>query len=118
MSATPAIKRLLAATLLAGAGALAGTAVAPVAAHADPGASGPHTWCPGQPHYFAGDNIPNWDWNICHTYYTVYGGAQGNVSKYVWEGPEGQDPPVPPGSISIPARNCGLFYCEYPGGRR
>ena len=79
MSTAPRHPRLVAAALATAAGALAATLVTPATASADPGASGPYTWCPGQVHYFAGDNVPNWDWSICHTYYTVFGGAPGNV---------------------------------------
>ena len=112
------IKRTAAAALLAGAGALAGLALTPATAHADPGrATGPITWCPGQYQGFAGGSgRPNWDWNVCHTYWWVYGEPGGNVADAVWEGalPPAQ---IPLENLTRPPFNCGLFFCQDPGGR-
>jgi hypothetical protein len=69
-------------------------------AQAAPGpvhAGGPYTWCPGndrkggpgQPFL---TNPPNWDWNVCHSYYVVQAG-KGNVAPGIWEG---DNPPLPP----------------------
>src|SRR4029079_7802385 len=82
-------KRAAAAAMLAGAGALASVVLTPATAQAEPGrATGPVTWCPGQHEGFAGSGPgrPNWDWNVCHTYWWVYGEPGGNVAESVWEG--------------------------------
>jgi hypothetical protein len=69
---------------LMGMGMLAGPAHA-----APPG--GPYTWCPGDDPGggpggpFNSPGPPNWDWKICHTFYTVNWG-QGNVSPTIWDG--------------------------------
>ncbi|WP_228032394.1 hypothetical protein [Mycolicibacterium sp. P9-22] len=115
----PSIKRITAAAVLAGAGALAGLVLTPATAHAEPGrATGPSTWCPGQYQSFAGGGSgrPNWDWNVCHTYWWVYGEPGGNVADAVWEGAL---PPaeIPLENLSRPPFNCGLFFCQDPGGR-
>ena len=73
------------------------------------------TWCPGQnPASVSQINPPNWDWNVCHTYWSVSGGL-GNVAPNVWEG-ELPPPGIPLANLSRPAVNCGLFYCQDPGG--
>ncbi len=69
-------------------------------AHAD----GARTWCPGDdPRGGPGGPFvtspPNWDWNVCHTFYIVPAG-QGNVSPGIWA-----DSP-PPGGVPAPAP-CG-----------
>lgn len=116
MSSTSRVKRAAAAALLAGAGTLASLVVTPAIAHADPQATGPITWCPGQydPFYKSGPDRPNWDWNICHTYWRVWE-VPGNVATYTWEG---DLPPaeVPLAGLQRPSFNCGLFYCQDPGG--
>jgi hypothetical protein len=117
MTTAPLLKRALAATVLSSATALAGLAFGSATANAQPYVYGPLTWCPGQATAGMPDKVINWDWNTCHTYYSVDFGVVGNVSEHVWEGAE-PPPGLAPGSISIPPRNCGLFYCEYPGGRR
>lgn len=109
-------KRVAAAVLLAGVGVVLAGLVTPGVAHAAPGATGPLTWCPGQPEYFGGGQYrPNWDWNVCHTYWTI-SEVPGNVAPFIWEG---EFPPaeVPLEGLSRPAVNCGLFYCQDPGGR-
>jgi hypothetical protein len=92
---------------LAGLGLVAGTAQA-----APP--SGPYAWCPGDDPGggpggpFNSPGPPNWDWNICHTYYTVNWG-QGNVSLTIWDGenpPPDNRGPVGPCSL-LDTRGCG-----------
>lgn len=45
-------------------------------AHAAP-PTGPYTWCPGDDPGggpggpFNSPGPPNWDWSVCHTFYTV-----------------------------------------------
>ncbi|KAA0095957.1 hypothetical protein CIW49_20625 [Mycolicibacterium sp. P1-18] len=119
MTTTSRTTRAAAAALLAGAGALAGTVLSPATAQADPGrATGPFTWCPGQYQGFtpSGPGRPNWDWNVCHTYWWVYGEPGGNVAESVWEGglPPAQ---IPLENLTRPPVNCGLFFCQDPGGR-
>lgn len=116
MNVTSRAKRTAATALLAGAGALAGLVFTPATANAEPGrATGPITWCPGQYQGFAGGTgRPNWDWNVCHTYWWVSSGS-GNVAKNVWEG-ELPPPDIPLANLSRPAVNCGLFFCQDPGG--
>jgi hypothetical protein len=60
-------------------------------------AGGPYSWCPGDARtggpglpFFT--NPPNWDWNVCHSYYIVQAG-KGNVAPSIWEG---DNPPTPP----------------------
>lgn len=119
MTTTPhGIKRITAAAVLAGAGALAGLVLTPATAHAEPGrATGPSTWCPGQYQSFAGGGSgrPNWDWNVCHTYWWVYGEPGGNVADSVWEGalPPRSDPPGEPVASAVQLRPVLL-----PGSRR
>lgn len=117
MTTAPRFRRTIVAALISGTTALAGVALSPATANALPYVYGPLTWCPGEMTAGMPDKVINWDWNVCHTYYSVDFGVVGNVSEHVWEGAE-PPPGLPPGSISIPPRNCGLFYCEYPGGRR
>lgn len=110
--------RSTAAALLAGAAALTSLTLTPATAQADPDAraTGPFTWCPGQYQGFAsGSERPNWDWNVCHTYWWSYG-VPGNVAPSVWEGalPPAEVPLV---NLTRPPVNCGLFYCQDPGGR-
>lgn len=119
MISTRRMRRLIAVTALAGAGALTSVVGLPATAQADPGrATGPFTWCPGQYQGFAGSGSgrPNWDWNVCHTYWWVYGEPGGNVADSVWEGAL---PPaeIPLENLSRPPINCGLFFCQDPGGR-
>lgn len=117
MISSAGVKRAAAAALLASAGAFA-SLLAPAIAHADARATGPFKWCPGQYQSFAGSgpDRPNWDWNICHTYWWVYSDVpMGNVATSVWEG---DLPPaeVPLSGLTRPPVNCGLFYCQDPGG--
>jgi hypothetical protein len=119
MSSISRTKRVAAAALLAGAGALSGLVLTPATADANPDArgTGPFTWCPGQHQGFAGGgpDRPAWDWNVCHTYWWVHG-TPGNVAPSVWEGAL---PPadIPLENLSRPPFNCGLFFCQDPGGR-
>jgi hypothetical protein len=111
-------RRIVGATVLAAAAALTGGLGSPTA-QAEPGrATGPFTWCPGQHQGFAGSGPgrPNWDWNVCHTYWWVYGEPGGNVAEAVWEGAL---PPavIPLENLTRPPVNCGLFFCQDPGGR-
>jgi hypothetical protein len=73
------------ALLVGGVGLSAGTA------HADWG-GGPYRWCPGQPLPQTGDPHQPvvWDMNTCHTCYRV-GPNQGNVGRYIWDGPNPPD---------------------------
>lgn len=116
MTSTTRAKRAVAAAVLAGAGALASSVLTPAFARADPQATGPYTWCPGHTQPFApsGQYRPNWDWDACHTYWSVLG-MRGNVSANIWEGA------LPPAEVPLqllfrPSVNCGLFYCQDPGG--
>ena len=108
-------KRLLVGSLMSAGVAVAGLVLTPATAHAQGTATGPKTWCPGQnPASVSQINPPNWDWNVCHTYWWVTTGL-GNVAPTVWEGA------LPPAGIPLenlrrPAVNCGLFYCQDPGG--
>jgi hypothetical protein len=106
MNTARALKRIVAGVLLSGGVAVAGFGVAGGTAQAGPslapqyrgpfGAGGPYHWCPGDdPKGGPGQpftNRPNWDWNICHTYYVVPAG-KGNVSPGIWDG---DNPPPPP----------------------
>lgn len=116
MSSRSRTKAAGAATLLASVGAFAGVLFNPAVAQADPQGKGPFTWCPGQYQSFlkSGPERPNWDWNVCHTYWTVWD-VPGNVADYVWEG---EVPPagIPLENLTRPPVNCGLFYCQDPGG--
>ena len=76
--------------------------------------SGPYTWCPGDDPRggpggpFVSPGPPNWDWSVCHTYYTVNWG-QGNVSLTIWDGdnpPPDNRGPVGPCSL-LDTRGCG-----------
>lgn len=108
-------RRLLSGSLMSAGVAIAGLVLTPATAHADGSAKGPLTWCPGQnPASVSQVNPPNWDWNVCHTYWWVSSGS-GNVAKNVWEG-ELPPPNIPLENLSRPAVNCGLFYCQDPGG--
>lgn len=58
-------------------------------------AGGARNWCPGddprgEPGGAFTTSPPNWDWNVCHTYYIVPAG-QGNVSPGILA-----DAPPPP----------------------
>ena len=108
--------RFVAGSLMSVGVAIAGLVLTPATAHADPGrATGPKTWCPGQdPASVSQINPPNWDWNVCHTYWWVSSGL-GNVATNVWEG-ELPPPGIPLANLSRPAVNCGLFFCQDPGG--
>ena len=92
--------------------ALAGTGLVAVPAAAAP-PTGPYTWCPGDDPAggpggpFTSPGPPNWDWNICHTFYTVNWG-QGNVSPTIWDGenpPPDSRGPVGPCSL-LDTRGC------------
>jgi hypothetical protein len=109
-------RRLFAGSLMSAGVAIAGLVLTPATAHADGSAKGPLTWCPGQDPASVGSGSyrPNWDWNVCHTYWWVYG-RPGNVSNGVWEG-ELPPPDIPLANLSRPAFNCGLFFCQDPGG--
>jgi hypothetical protein len=116
VSSTSCVKRSAAAALLAAAGACASVVLTPATAHADPRATGSFNWCPGQYQSFvpSGPDRPNWDWNVCHTYWTVWD-VPGNVATYTSEG--GLPPAaVPLENLTRPV-NCGLFFCQDPGGR-
>jgi hypothetical protein len=61
---------------------------------------GGRQWCPGDdPRGGPGGPFvtspPNWDWNVCHTYWIVQAG-QGNVSPGIWADspPPGLPPPA------------------------
>jgi hypothetical protein len=109
MTSNHNMRRCAAAAILSGSVMLTSIAFATVA-DASPGAIGPSQWCPGQ-------RLPQpdivWDMSVCHTFYTVFGGAKGNVGQYTWEG---DNPPVAPDQIDHPPHNCGLFGCVDPGG--
>jgi hypothetical protein len=97
-------KRVIAATLLSGGVALAGSVLATDTAQAQPGDnfSVPHQWCPGQP-LPATDVV--WDTNICHTWYWVPVGGMGNVGQFVWDGanpPPHGPPPCYGAPICLP----------------
>lgn len=107
MNTNRALKRMIAGALLSGGVVAAGLGVAVGTAQAEPGlapqyrgpfvAGGPYHWCPGDdPRGGPGGPFvtspPNWDWDVCHTYYVVPGG-QGNVSAGIWDG---DNPPPPP----------------------
>ena len=67
-------------------------------AHAD-GAYQPRQWCPGddprgEPGGAFVTSPPNWDWNVCHTYYIVPAG-QGNVHPGILA----DAPPPPPPTV-------------------
>ncbi|MBX7431853.1 hypothetical protein JDV09_06980 [Mycobacterium sp. Y57] len=111
MSSTHRVRPTVAAALISAAVSCAGLMLTPAIAHAEPFAKGPYTWCPGQPKNFDMSDPPNWDWNVCHTYWNVMG-VPGNVSQYVFEGAV---PPVDPQYVHRPPTNCGLFYCQDPG---
>lgn len=115
MKTTRGRSRFFAGSLMSAGVAIAGLVLTPAIAHADGFAKGPFTWCPGQnPASVSQINPPNWDWNVCHTYWSVSGGL-GNVAPNVWEG-ELPPPGIPLANLSRPAVNCGLFYCQDPGG--
>jgi len=74
---------------------LAGLAVGAGVAHA----GGPRQWCPGddprgEPGGAFVTSPPDWDWNVCHTYYIVPAG-QGNVSPGILA----DAPPPPPPTV-------------------
>jgi hypothetical protein len=88
--------RIIAGALLSGGIAVAGLGVAAGVAHAEPALAPqfigpfpadnftvPHDWCPGQ-------SLPmadvRWDMGVCHHWYWVPVGGQGNVGQFVWEG--------------------------------
>ena len=104
MSTTRHLKRVVAAALLSGVGAVAtlglgtlglGTGTAEAEPHlplgwsrCDPICHG--QWCPGEPvPWIVRDLAPTWDMNVCHDYHQVSGGvcAEG---------------PLPPGSFVCP----------------
>ncbi|MDQ1304274.1 MAG: hypothetical protein QG671_101 [Actinomycetota bacterium] len=88
--------------------ALAGGLACAAMAFAGPALAnkGPFTWCPGDGYYNGVDTFLAWDWNVCHTYYTV-GYGQGNVpltytTDYpasIWDGEN--PPPALPGCPPI-----------------
>jgi hypothetical protein len=65
--------------VLSGGLGLAVLGLAAGTAHAD----GPYQWCPGDDLSAFGSSRPNWNVNVCHTYYTVPTGL-GNVSPGIW----------------------------------
>jgi hypothetical protein len=77
-----------------------------IAQAADP--TGPYNWCPGDDPGggpggpFNSPGPPNWDWGICHTWYSVNYG-QGNVSPTIWDGPN------PPADNRGPVGPCSLL---------
>ena len=85
MNITHTPKRVVAAALLSGGVALAGSGWPQVTAQAQPGDnfSEPHQWCPGQP---LPEADVHWDTNICHTWFWVPVGGMGNVGEFVWDG--------------------------------
>jgi hypothetical protein len=111
------LQKICAGALLAGGLAVAGVGLAAGPAAADPvplGASGPYTWCPGEPmsglHPQTGRGGPGlevqWDMTHCHTWWGVQWG-HGNVYPGVWDGP---DPPPPDARQRPP---CGFpFMCS------
>jgi hypothetical protein len=70
--------------------------------------AGPYTWCPGDDPGggpggpFNSPGPPNWDWNVCHSWYSVNFG-QGNVSPTIWDGPN------PPPDHFGPVGPCSLL---------
>jgi hypothetical protein len=100
------LKRIMAGALLTGGVAVAGLGIGAVTAHAKP--TGPHHWCPGDPMQYqtqpwlADHTGPgpaySWDMNICHTWFWLANGNQGNVPykgklpSDVWDG---ENPPGP-----------------------
>ena len=112
------ISRFAMALLVAGGLGVAGFGMAAGTARAEPGGwpgcdnpGGPCHWCPGDEAPHTGNHITDpvvWDWNICHTYYTVNWG-QGNVSLTIWDGenpPPDNRGPVGPCSL-LDTRGCG-----------
>src|ERR1700757_3428387 len=96
----------LATTLLVSGGlGMAGLVLAAGTAQANPGFAqspcpfpavrGPYQWCPG-------DHLPEtdvvWDMSVCHTWYWVAYGFQGNVGQFVYEG---DTPPPDLGCIPL-----------------
>jgi hypothetical protein len=97
----------LATTLLVSGGlGLTGLGLAAGTAQAEPGFAlspgpfpaaprGPYQWCPG-------DHLPTtdvvWDMSVCHTWYWVDYGFQGNVGQFVYEG---DSPPADLGCIPL-----------------
>ena len=101
------VPRFAMTALVSGALGLAGLGLgAGIAAAAPP--SGPYTWCPGDDPGggpggpFNSPGPPNWDWNVCHTWYSVNWG-QGNVSLTIWDGPN------PPPDNRGPVGPCSLL---------
>ncbi|MFI5506255.1 hypothetical protein ACIA48_02215 [Mycobacterium sp. NPDC051804] len=86
---------------------LAGLVFIAAPAYAAP-PSEPRTWCPGDDPGggpggpFNSPGPPNWDWNICHTFYIVNWG-QGNVGPMIWDGPN------PPPDNRGPVGPCSLL---------
>lgn len=74
------LTRMLAATVLSGGLVAPGLGLASTA-EAKP--RGPYRWCPGQ-HLPETDVV--WDMNVCHTWYWVDYGFQGNRGEFVYEG--------------------------------
>ncbi|WP_155763574.1 hypothetical protein [Mycobacterium asiaticum] len=69
-------------------------------------ADGERHWCPGddprgEPGGAFITSPPNWDWNVCHTYYIVPAG-QGNVSPGILADAPPPPPPVVCWSLFIP----------------
>ena len=101
------VSRFATTVLVSGGLCLAGLGMGLGTAQAAP-PSGPYTWCtgddpgggPGGP--FNSPGPPNWDWNVCHTFYTVNWG-QGNVSLTIW------DVENPPPDNRGPVGPCSLF---------
>ena len=102
------LTRIIAGALLSSAVTVAGLAIAPGTAQADPQSQGPLQWCPGQrlPQQSLG-----WNMSVCHTYWqTPFG--RGNVpltnggNSEIWEGPN--PPPYwePVCAPFVPPVNC------------
>jgi len=96
----------LATTVLLSAGlGLAGLGLGTNTAQAEPGFAltpygprGPNQWCPGQPLPYNDDTIV-WDMNVCHTWWWVAYGFQGNRGKgFIYEG---DTPPPDLGCIPL-----------------
>jgi len=107
------LSRFATTALVSGALGLAGLGLGAGVAQAAP-PSGPYNWCPGDDPGggpggpFNSPGPPNWDWNVCHTFYTVNWG-QGNVSLTIWDGenpPPDDRGPILPCSL-LDTRGCG-----------
>src|SRR5262249_1604472 len=92
-SMKPGIAALATALVLSGGLGLAGLGLATGTAHAETGfplspyaPKGPNQWCRGQALPY-NDTTIVWDMNVCHTWYWVAYGFQGNRGKgFIYEG--------------------------------